>query len=102
MTQDNLFDYAEAQAAKSRGMKRAASHRSDDLETARSIARHLAQTKGSVTADDVQKELIARDIDLGNAAGSIFKTKDFVWTGEFYHSERVIGHGNLLRVWKLK
>lgn len=101
MIQENLFDSVASEAAKVAGMNRAAANRPKELEYARSVARQLAQKNGVVTADDVQAVLIPQGIELGNAAGSLFK-KDFEPTGEYIRSARVRSHKNLLAKWRLK
>ena len=97
-----LFDYAEAVRRRDRGRNRAARKKETELDTARDIARYLARHRGAITADDVQAELIARDIRLENAAGSIFLNGEFEWTGTYERSKRKDSHCNLLKVWRLK
>lgn len=121
MTQPSLFQsagldgYRPAPAAVSRtvtgadaktaGMARAAKNRSAVLEVARAIAKELAHGGREITADDVVEGLVRRGHSehcLGNAAGSIFRGRDWEWTGRFDESKRVHAHGNLLRVWRLR
>lgn len=104
LTLDSLvFDERAAREAKDRGMERAANAKLSNLELARSAARYIARSgDGTCNADQVQEWLIAKNIHLGNAAGSIFKGREWIWTGKFIHSKRVASHRNLLRVWQLK
>ena len=103
MTQlDSLFDPMESAARKREGMAVAAAARPCDLEIARNIARSHAELHGTVTADDVGRKLQLSGIDLGPAAGSIFKTAEWVFTGDFKKSARKTNHSRLLRVWRLK
>jgi hypothetical protein len=68
------------------------------LKRARAIALQLAQTNGTVTADDVAKRL---DDPLGPLAGSVFKTPDFEFTGERVRSTQKNNHSRELKVWRL-
>ncbi len=59
-----------------------------------------------ITADDMVAEIGLPDTGPGrnNVVGAIFsaasKTGMIVFTGRFRHSERVVRHGNLQRVWR--
>lgn len=93
-----------AQRAKKEGMKRTAV-RNKWLPRAREIAVELIRKNGSTHADAVRQQLEAEGMPekgLGNAAGSIFMTKQFEATGEEHISTRVKGHGNKQEVWRLK
>ena len=92
----------EGERLKQRAMKLAADKRPDDLLIARDIAKMLCRTYGKVTSDMVQERLDKYCIDLGNAAGSIFKGGAFVATGEYVKSARRSRHAGLIRVWRLK
>jgi hypothetical protein len=100
-----IFDGVESERRKKVGMERAAWKRKVLLRDARRVAASLALTKGVVTADDVGDWYEARGIDLadllGPASGSIFKTKDFEFTGRRVNSKRVKNHGRELKVWRL-
>jgi hypothetical protein len=51
------------------------------------------------------KRLVEKGVSvfaLGNAAGSLFKGKQWQWTGRYRKSERVHAHSNPLKVWRLK
>lgn len=82
----------------------AADNAKEQLTLARKVAASIAARRGdrTVTADDVGrvlKEVYGLDT-LGPAAGSLFKTPDWEWTGRFTKSKRVTNHSRLLRVWK--
>jgi hypothetical protein len=98
-----LFGLAEGEARKEFGMDLAASNRPHALARGREVARELALKSPdmTVTADDVQKVLIPEGIHLGNAAGSLFRTSEWVWTGEFVKSTRKTNHATLRRIWRL-
>ena len=104
----NIFDRIESQLRKDTGMKVAAENRSEALAVAREVALALgAQKIAGVTADDVKEKMMEMRLqkelkNLGPAAGSIFKTQDWEWTGRFKPSENMSNHGRLLRVWRLK
>lgn len=82
----------------------AADNAKEQLTLARKVAASIATRREdrTVTADDVGrvlKEVYGLDT-LGPAAGSLFKTPDWEWTGRFTKSKRVTNHSRLLRVWK--
>lgn len=100
----NLFDAAESERRKDAGMALAAASREAILEVARERARFVARERGEVSMDDVVAALVVNGYDpaeLGNAAGSVFRGREWVWTGRFVKSARVASHSNLLRVWRL-
>ena len=91
-------------AAKAAGMDKAAENKKKLLEYARGIARDLAKGGNVISADDVQRELERRKISvhaLGNAAGSLFKGKEWMAVGRI-KSKRVHAHSNWLTTWRLK
>jgi hypothetical protein len=117
MTQiDFLFNDTESRRRKREGMTRAVDtlqrvsivvlshHKHYLLNKAREIAREIAARKGETNSDEVSIELARRGYPdcIGPAAGSIFKSGDFVFTGRFVNSTRVTNHSRLLRVWALR
>lgn len=101
-TKDNFHDTLGEQL-KLDGMESAADIRRGQLRLARSLAVKIAQhnMNGLVNADQVGRALQEHGIEsLGPAAGSIFKTDEFKFTGEFVKSRRVSNHSRLLRVWR--
>jgi len=101
---DSLFDYAEGQRLKNEGIKRAANNPVRPLDHAKAFAREAALQRGEVTADDVYKAFIARGMDytsLGNAAGAIFRGREWVFTGKWLPSARPSNHAHMNRVWRL-
>lgn len=101
MTQFNL---PEGQALRDEGIAVAVAGRPAQLACARSIAYDIAsKTPGRTChADQVQKVLIEKyGIRLGNAAGAIFKGKQWRWSGKITTSARVSNHARILRVWEL-
>ena len=105
MTQDTLnFDAVVAEQRKEAGLQLAAMERDDALNNARSMARYLAHVYGTVTFDSVFMEMQARGLHpemLGNAAGSVFRGKEWRFTGRWEKSARVSNHARVNRVWEL-
>lgn len=99
------FDGAAGEQLKMEGMQRAAENRAAILSKARDLAHNIARKSGYVTADDVYQALMFlgyREDCLGPAAGSLFKTPEFVATGQLIKSKRTSNHRRLIRVWRLK
>ena len=97
------MDLLEGQRLKERGMALAADAVPTLLDRARAYARRHATVWGQVTADDVSEWLEQQGLpDLGPAAGSLFRGKEWEWTGSFVQSSRVANHARLLRVWRLR
>lgn len=101
---NNLFSPIASESAKTQGMAAAASAQPSALALARIVAKELCRTYGECTSDDVGQVLAGRyGIEsLGPAAGSIFKSGDFLATGRYRKSERVANHSRLLTIWRLK
>ncbi len=74
------------------------------IETARHVARCLAKHHGTVTADMVHEVLDPAGIKPHhhNAWGGVFNHPDFLFTGEYRHSEIPSHHRNLQRVWRVR
>lgn len=88
-------------------MEAAAKTRAELLEIGRRLALQIgrADPDGECTADDVQQSLQRLGYssnELGNAAGSLFPRKQWVFTGEWRASGRVSNHGHQNRVWRLR
>jgi hypothetical protein len=103
--QSTIFDQIKAREAAERGMQQAADNKASLLEFARGVAREIGRERGLCTADDVQRRLVSRhgisEHALGNAAGSLFKGKEWHFDGKsFIKSERVASHGRYIRVWR--
>jgi len=100
-------DRAEGRRLKEAGIALASGNRRSLLEFAQAIAVELAARRPDrrVTADDVQLKLEQLGVPagaLGNAAGGLFRSKAWEFTGQFTESRRPRRHCNLLRVWQLK
>ena len=96
------FSETEGDQLKLAGMELAADNNKDRLALARHVAESIGLETGECTADAVGKKLksLYGIETLGPAAGSIFKTSRWRWSGEFVKSSRVSNHSRLLRVWK--
>jgi hypothetical protein len=103
MTQSDLFDAAESRRRKAHGMAIAEDAADTLLTQAREFARSHAIYWGEVNADNVSKWLELNGLpDLGPAAGSLFRGKEWEFTGQFKQSTRKTNHARLLRVWRLR
>lgn len=109
MQQLDLFDAAKAQELKAEGMKvsRENPERISLLDIAREGARKAAESRSSrtATADDAYVYLTSLGYDqfsLGNAAGSLFRGKEWEFSGELKPSIRTSNRGHLQRVWRLE
>lgn len=103
----NLFEAAEAAAAKERGMLIAATNRAEILEMAQIFAIEIAEHRADRLADaDAVYERLGRsgqDVALlGNAAGSIFRGPKWEFSGQRRKSARVTNHARWIMVWRLK
>lgn len=99
------FDLAEGERRKEAGIEQASLSRKDLLELARLAAVRVASRCGEATYDDVFFELLSEGIDpvrLGNAAGCVFRGKEFIFTGRWEKSRRVSNHARVNRVWRLR
>lgn len=99
----NKYNRRLALQLKEQGMQRAADKRRENLRMAQEYAKLYARRNGSVHADIVSAWLDKRGMEqLGNAAGSLFKGKEWEFTGEWVKSKKVTNHGHQNRVWRLK
>ncbi len=98
-----LFDAAESQRHAEIGIAIASDNRSAVLMHAKSIAREIALSRMSreVTSDDVNARLtLGQHKALGNAAGGIFKGREWEFVGTI-KSTRIAAHARLISVWRL-
>jgi len=94
------FDMEESKRLKEHGIRVAAEKRPELLRIARTIAKEIAVSQGTVTADDVAEELRDRALgDMGPAMAAVFRSRDFEWTGLRVMSKQVSNHGRELKVW---
>lgn len=85
------------------GIRLVAANRPDALTFARAVAIVIAQASPDrcCDADQVQKYLLREGMQLGNAAGAVFRGNQWVFTGKFKNSERTTNHQRVIRVWRL-
>lgn len=89
-----------AHEAKETGMKLAAERNAVSLRAARAIAVYIAEEKGEVSMNDVRERL--PDLPSGNYLGSVFKGKDWEFTGRWIEAKHESSHARSVRVWRLK
>ena len=95
---------SEGEQRKREGMARAAASKDSQLGYARELAMDLAlKNDGICDADMVAAALEAEGRPtLGNAAGSLFLSNVWEWTGLRVKSQRKQANANELKVWRLK
>lgn len=87
---------------KEQGMQAAAEAKQMALMRARTVARVIAESTGfPVCINDVNEVLAEEGIELGNAAGSVFKESYWEAAG-FVRVGHAQGHGRMVRMWRLK
>ena len=106
MTDQLAFDLSAGVAAREAGMAQAAMNRSEILDIARRLIRQaaLGRVDRTATADDASEGLARMGFPanaLGNAAGSLFRGKDWQFTDQWSPSHRITNHGHQNRVWRL-
>lgn len=75
------------------------------LKSCREIAREICKAHdGTVTADEVRIEFRRKhpEVQWNNAAGQIFRHRDFEMTGEFRKSAIRKRKGGRILVWRLR
>lgn len=100
----DLFAALEARDA---GMDQACESRNDLVNRVRNYVEYLAKQRVGrlATADDCAEFLEKVGMssrDLGNAAGAIFRTDDWEFTGAWTPSRRKTNNARPIRVWRLK
>tara|TARA_R100000388_G_C7239180_1_gene160040 strand:+ start:1229 stop:1612 length:384 start_codon:yes stop_codon:yes gene_type:complete len=103
---DNIFDFYEAKRRKEEGMDRAAQAKKELLQHARDIAVWYAKNEGNgyCCSDDVAMVMQKLELDyseLGMAAGSIFKSKEWEYSGFNRKTKRVVAHAREIKIWRL-
>lgn len=105
----SLFNTEHSTEARDIGMELAATKRAALLNEAREAARliALAHKRRECTADDVGQwfESLPTPVDiakeLGPSMGSLFKGREWEFTGKRVRSSRVSNHARELKVWRL-
>lgn len=104
---NNLFYALASHEAKEAGMGLAANRRKECLALAKELALKLANERSDrqTNIDEVQQELWKlgyNPAELGNAAGSVFKTNHWIFTGKWTNSTRISSHARAVRIWELR
>jgi hypothetical protein len=88
---------------KAEGMEKAATAKTTELAVARELAVSLARQKPTRTLhmDELRTTLDILGIELGPAAGSVFRGDDWEFTGQRVESEHGSNHARELKVWRL-
>lgn len=89
---------------KLQGIESAASHHKVDLLRAQQIAEFIAGFQGTITADDVREAFKVhqgRELNIGNAMGSLFPRKKWVCVGRV-KSKRPSSRCRWLPQWQLR
>ncbi len=100
------FDIELGEALKVMGMERSANFKTDLLRLGRKFCESAAYKRINLTAtaDDATKGFHSIGMPasaLGNAAGSLFKERHWIFTGEYRKSKRISNHAHRIMVWKL-
>lgn len=90
-----------------KGIAQAAECRNELVEQVRSHLALMARSRGNrcVSADDIERVLSVigkTHADLGNAAGVIFRTDAWEFTGVWTPSQRKSNKARFIRVWRLR
>ena len=102
----NIFDLKQGEIERDKGRSRAEFPRAEVLQIAKMLAVNIALEHPDkiCTIDDVMYSLIEQGYSadqLGPAAGSVFKSKIWEFTGKRINSSRVSSHAREIKVWKL-
>ena len=100
MTQTE-FNLEAGREARDLGMEIAARNKAWGIAIARREARRIALECGTVNINQVQRAIAGYGVNLGNAAGSVFKGKEWERVG-FGQADRVRSHARIISVWKLR
>ena len=98
--QIDIFDLEAARREREEGIRKAEVGNQEFLNAARALAIHICRQRGTVTMDDIRRELRVAPRHP-NAYGSVFKNARFKFTGEYRQSELKSRHGSMQRVWRL-
>jgi hypothetical protein len=107
MGMSETFSLFAGVAARDMGIATAAESRNPLVDKVRQFLRKLAKDRDNrcVTADDAYaylKQIGEEERTLGNAAGALFKSGEWEFTGCWTPSTRVSNHARMVRVWRLK
>jgi hypothetical protein len=92
---------------KLKGMSKSAEKHKNELAAVQQLARFMARTQeyrfGGLSIEDVRRavHLAGNEWELGNAAGSVFKGKEWEMAG-WVKAKHPDAHGRMVRLWRLK
>jgi hypothetical protein len=95
------FDLTVGRSERDAGITVAANNNAEALAIAREEARKIALECGRCDINTVQRVMQMRGLHLGNAAGSVFKGKEWERVG-IGQATRVSSHARMISVWKLR
>lgn len=81
----------------------AAGNHASAVWDAQQIAKELGRRQRFVSMNDVNRRWAAlgrRREELGNGAGSVFRSKDWRRSGRYEPAEHVEGHGRMIPIWE--
>jgi hypothetical protein len=107
MGMSETFSLFAGTQARDLGIATASGSRNPLVEKVRQFLRTLARDRDGrlVTADDAYqylRQIGEQESVLGNAAGALFKSSEWEFTGCWTPSKRVSNHARMVRVWRLK
>ena len=97
-------DLIDAMAARDAGIARIELSNKEFLAEARTVALEIGHRQATVTIDDVRDACAERGLVpiSYQAWGPLFMDGNWEWIGKWVRSKQVQGHGNPIRVWRLK
>ena len=98
------FDAKFSAAARDRGISITILNNKEFIDEARSIARFICRQKGTICMDDVRRVTESRGLEPKTSAafGAIFRSGEWMFTGEWRNSTYISNHSRVNRVWALK
>ena len=82
------------------GIDTATKGKEELLKAGRIIALKISQVKSEVSADDVREVMLRLDMEwLGLAAGGLFRTPEWKWSGNYVQSRFIKNHARPIRTW---
>ena len=101
MRQTTIFDIDQARIKRDQGLQQVSDNNQRFVTVARETAKHIARRQGTVVMDDVRRECPFEPLHP-NAWGSVFRGREWVFTGQYVQSKNVSRKGGMQRVWRLR
>ena len=99
----SLFDYVESQRQRDVGIAVASENAASVLVRVQELAREIGRRQRFVSADDVALEMEKHKISrkaLGNAAGGMFRGREWRDTTRTVKSKRINAHARKIAIWE--